>query len=58
MPRKIAMPHLTRAWQMLLKGLKEIELASDALMAAEMVLIRLAYAANLPTGEDLVTARP
>jgi len=51
---KISMPHLTRAWQMLLKGLKEIELHSDQLMAAEMVLIRLSYAASLPTGEDLV----
>ena len=51
---KISMPHLTRAWQMLLKGLKEIELHSDALMAAEMVLIRLSYAASLPSGEDLV----
>ncbi|MGE0240629.1 MAG: DNA polymerase III subunit gamma/tau, partial [Parvibaculaceae bacterium] len=51
---KISMPHLTRAWQMLLKGLKEIELHSDQLMAAEMVLIRLAYAAGLPSGEDLV----
>ncbi|HTN98869.1 MAG TPA: DNA polymerase III subunit gamma/tau, partial [Nordella sp.] len=51
---KISMPHLTRAWQMLLKGLKEIELHSDQLMAAEMVLIRLAYAATLPSGDDLV----
>jgi DNA polymerase-3 subunit gamma/tau len=51
---KLSMPHLTRAWQMLLKGLKEIELHSDQLMAAEMVLIRLCYAANLPAGEDLV----
>ena len=51
---KISMPHLTRAWQMLIKGLKEIELHSDQLMAAEMVLIRLAYAASLPSGEDLV----
>ena len=50
----IGIPHLTRAWQMLLKGLKEIEFAPDALMAAEMVLIRLAHAANLPSGEDLV----
>ena len=51
---KISMAHLTRAWQMLLKGLKEIELHSDQLMAAEMVLIRLSYAASLPSGEDLV----
>jgi DNA polymerase-3 subunit gamma/tau len=51
---KISMPHLTRAWQMLIKGLKDIELHSDQLMAAEMVLIRLCYAASLPSGEDLV----
>jgi DNA polymerase-3 subunit gamma/tau len=51
---KIGIPHLTRAWQMLLKGLKEIEFAPDALMAAEMVLIRLAHAANLPSGDDLM----
>ena len=50
----ISMAHLTRAWQMLLKGMKEIELHADALMAAEMVLIRLAYAVSLPSGEDLV----
>ncbi|CAN5289126.1 DNA polymerase III subunit gamma/tau [soil metagenome] len=51
---KIAMSHLTRAWQMLLKGIQEVESHSDALAAAEMVLIRLAYAATLPAGEDLV----
>jgi DNA polymerase-3 subunit gamma/tau len=39
---------------MLLKGIKETELQGDALMAAEMVLIRLAYAVELPSGEDLV----
>ncbi len=57
-PARLGMPHLTRAWQMLLKGLKEIELHADPLMAAEMVLIRLAYAASLPSGEDLVQACP
>jgi DNA polymerase-3 subunit gamma/tau len=50
---KIGMAHLTRAWQMLLKGIRETELAAGALMAAEMVLIRLAYAADLPSGEEL-----
>ena len=48
-----AMGHLTRAWSMLLKGIREAELHSDPLMAAEMVLIRLAYAADLPGGEEL-----
>ena len=48
-----AMGHLTRAWSLLLKGIREAELHSDPLMAAEMVLIRLAYAADLPGGEEL-----
>ena len=46
-------PHLTRAWSMLLKGIREAELHSDPLIAAEMVLIRLAHAADLPGGEEL-----
>jgi DNA polymerase III subunit gamma/tau len=45
--------HLTRAWSMLLKGIREAELHSEPLMAAEMVLIRLAHAADLPGGEEL-----
>jgi DNA polymerase-3 subunit gamma/tau len=51
---KLAMPALTRAWQMILKGLEEVETAPDPLMAAEMVLIRLAYASTLPAPIDLV----
>ena len=50
---KIGMMHLTRAWSMLLKGIREVELHANPLMAAEMVLIRLAYAAELPGGEEL-----
>jgi DNA polymerase-3 subunit gamma/tau len=50
---KIGMAHLTRAWSMLLKGIRETELHADPLMAAEMVLIRLAHAADLPSGEEL-----
>jgi len=50
---KIGMAHLTRAWSMLLKGIREAELHADPLMAAEMVLIRLAHAADLPSGEEL-----
>ena len=46
-------PHLTRAWSMLLKGIREAELHSDPLIAAEMVLIRLAHAADLPGGEEM-----
>src|SRR5262245_10087979 len=51
---KLAMPALTRAWQMILRGLEEVETAPDPLMAAEMILIRLAYAASLPAPADLV----
>ncbi len=51
--RACGMAHLTRAWSMLLKGIREAELHSDPLMAAEMVLIRLAHAADLPGSEDL-----
>jgi DNA polymerase III subunit gamma/tau len=51
---KIAVPHLARAWQMLLKGIAETATASRPEQAAEMVLIRLCHAADLPQGEDLV----
>jgi DNA polymerase III subunit gamma/tau len=50
---KIAVPHLTRAWQMLLKGIAETATASRPEQAAEMVLIRLCHASDLPQGEDL-----
>lgn len=51
---KLAMPVLTRAWQMLMKGLVETRTAPSPIAAAEMVLIRLSYAANLPSPADLV----
>ncbi len=54
--KRLGMVHLTRAWQMLLKGLSETALSNQPLKAAEMVLIRLAHAANLPSGEDLLKA--
>ncbi len=51
---KLTLPALARCWQMLLKGLGETRNAPAPLQAAEMVLIRLAYASELPTPEDLV----
>ena len=45
---------LARAWQMLLKALDEVATAPNAMMAAEMALIRLTHVADLPTPEDLV----
>ena len=50
----IKIPALTRAWQILLKGLGEVQNAPQPATAAEMVLIRLAYAAPLPTPADLI----
>jgi DNA polymerase-3 subunit gamma/tau len=50
----LSMPILARAWQMLLKGLQEAQFAPDPMQAAEMVLVRLAYAADLPPPADLV----
>ncbi len=45
----LSMAVLTRAWQMLLKGLEEVRHAPSALQATEMILVRLGYAADLPT---------
>tara|TARA_R110001592_G_scaffold3525_7_gene19833 strand:+ start:11931 stop:13691 length:1761 start_codon:yes stop_codon:yes gene_type:complete len=54
MAAKISMPSLGKAWQILLKGLDEVHTAPNPQNAAEMVIIRLAYAANLPDPSDLV----
>ncbi len=51
---KLSIPVLTRTWQILLKGLQEVREAPRPLAAADMVLVRIAYAADLPTpGEAL-----
>jgi DNA polymerase-3 subunit gamma/tau len=52
----LPMPVLARAWQMLLKGVEEVQNALAPAQAAEMVLIRLAYVADLPAPADLVRA--
>ncbi len=51
---RLTIPVLGRAWQMLLKGVSEVEAAPDRRAAAEMVLIRLCYLADQPTPGDLV----
>ncbi|MCF6234232.1 MAG: DNA polymerase III subunit gamma/tau [Rhodobacteraceae bacterium] len=45
---------LTRMWQMLLKALEEVAAAPNAMMAAEMAVIRLTHVADLPSPEDLI----
>ncbi len=51
---KLSMRVLSRAWQMLLKGIGEVETAGRPVAAAEMVLVRLAYAADLPTPDEVI----
>ena len=52
--QKLPMRALTRSWQILFKGYDEVAKAGNALQAAEMVLIRLAHAADLPTPDELI----
>jgi DNA polymerase-3 subunit gamma/tau len=47
---------LARAWQMLLKGIAEVQAAPKPAQAADMVLVRLAYAADLPTPDEALKA--
>lgn len=51
---KLSMPALARIWQILLKGLNEVNYAPVPQKAAEMVVIRLAYAADLPDPAELI----
>jgi DNA polymerase-3 subunit gamma/tau len=51
---QLSVPALARAWQMLLKGVGEVETAPDRRAAAEMVLIRLCHVSDLPSPGDLV----
>ncbi|HEX3525222.1 MAG TPA: DNA polymerase III subunit gamma/tau [Stellaceae bacterium] len=51
---KLTIPVLARAWQMLLKGIEEVLVAPSPIQAAEMVLVRLAYVADLPAPAELV----
>ena len=51
---KLPVSALTRAWQILLKGLFEVRDANRPILACEMALIRLAYASELPPADKLV----
>ncbi len=50
---RLTVPVLSRAWQMLLKGIQETATASNPMQAAEMVLIRLAHAVDMPPADEL-----
>jgi DNA polymerase-3 subunit gamma/tau len=51
---KLSVRVLARTWQMLLKGIPEVQAAGRPISAAEMVLVRIAYAADLPTPDEVV----
>jgi DNA polymerase-3 subunit gamma/tau len=52
--QQLSMPALTRTWQLLLKGIREVKDSPRPLIAADMVLVRIGFAADLPPpGEAL-----
>ncbi|MBR0778880.1 DNA polymerase III subunit gamma/tau [Bradyrhizobium diazoefficiens] len=51
---KTSMRVLSRMWQMLLKGITEVQAATRPAAAAEMVLVRIAYVADLPTPDEAI----
>jgi DNA polymerase-3 subunit gamma/tau len=50
----LSMRVLSRTWQMLVKGIAEVKEATRPIAAAEMVLVRIAYAADLPSPDDVI----
>jgi DNA polymerase-3 subunit gamma/tau len=51
---KLSMRVLSRMWQMLLKGIAEVQAATRPAAAAEMVLVRIAYVADMPTPDEAI----
>jgi DNA polymerase-3 subunit gamma/tau len=51
---KLSVPQLARTWQLLLKALSEVQSAPDAAAAAEMAMVRIGYASELPPTEQIV----
>ncbi len=51
---RLSFPFLSRLWQMLIQGVKEVSMAQNNLAAAEMLILRIGYAGSLPTPDDLL----
>ncbi len=51
---KLSMRVLSRMWQMLLRGITEAQGATRPAAAAEMVLVRMAYVADMPTPDEAI----
>jgi len=54
MAARLPMRALSRAWQMLIRAIEEVSQAPNAMMAAEMAIIRLTHVADLPDPETLI----
>ena len=54
MARQLGWGTIHRLWQMLLKGLQDVEVAPDPREAAEMALLRLIHAADMPDPASLM----
>jgi DNA polymerase-3 subunit gamma/tau len=52
---RLTMATLARCWQMLLKGLSEVRMAPSPIQATEMLILRLAHTAELPTPEEIIS---
>jgi DNA polymerase-3 subunit gamma/tau len=50
----LSVAYLSRAWQITLKGLQEVQQAPNGLMAAEMLLVRLAHVSDLPSPGEFI----
>ena len=51
---EVSIAVLSKIWQMMIKGLHELQVAPVQIDALEMILIRVAYSANLPTPYELL----
>lgn len=54
---EVSIAILSRIWQMLIKGISELQVAPVQIDALEMILIRIAYSANLPTPYQLLDSQ-
>lgn len=52
--KRLSIPLLGRAWQMLLKGLSEVESAPQPIAAVEMILVRMCYLSDLPPPDEII----
>lgn len=54
MSEKVSIAILSKIWQMMIKGISELQIAPVQIDALEMILIRIAYAAHLPSPFEIL----